>query len=162
MDIRAMLSADVASAVRIHIGSFQGFFLSFLGPRFLRELYTGILKDPSGIAYVSKTDGYVIGFVAGSDQPIGLYRRLLIKYWWKFGLAALPAFIRKPSVLPRLIRAMKMPNQALPADRCGTLMSIAVDRTTQGQGVGKKLVHAFLVEGRKEGTRVRKSINRCN
>src|SRR5204862_7639511 len=50
--LRPMRKDDVRDVVRIHLDAFPGFFLSFLGPAFLRLLYRGILDDPTGIALV--------------------------------------------------------------------------------------------------------------
>jgi ribosomal protein S18 acetylase RimI-like enzyme len=44
-----------------------------------------------------------------------------------------------------------MPQQADPGEGCGTLMSIAVLPETQGKGIGRKLVDAFLVEADRRG-----------
>lgn len=143
---------DIPIITKIHLASFQGFFLTFLGERFLSELYDAIREDPTGIELVfCAADRTIIGFVAGTDQPSGLYQRLLRRRWWRFGWAALPAFLRKPSILPRLLRAFTMPGQPLPAANCGTLMSIGVDPVAQGSGVGKALVQAFLREGKNRG-----------
>jgi len=38
-NIRAMDINDVNAVVKVHLSSFQGFFLTFLGRRFLSELY---------------------------------------------------------------------------------------------------------------------------
>ena len=46
--IRPMHAADCSAAVEVHLLAFQGFFLTFLGSRFLGELYSAILDDPSG------------------------------------------------------------------------------------------------------------------
>jgi ribosomal protein S18 acetylase RimI-like enzyme len=146
-----MQHPDLSAIVNLHICTINHFFLTCLGPHFLRELYAGIMEDPAGIAYVVETQDKILGFVAGTDQPNGFYKRLLYKQWWRFGLAAIPAYIRKPSILPRLLRAVQIPSQPVPADKCGTLMSIAVDPAVQNQGVGKKLVHTFLMEAQKRG-----------
>jgi ribosomal protein S18 acetylase RimI-like enzyme len=149
--IRSMRSSDVESVVAIHLEAFQGFFLSELGERFLRELYVGILQDPSGIAFVYEKDGILVGFVAGSASPSGFYRRLLVKRWWRFGLASMGAVLRQPGIIPRLLRAFNTPNNPMPSEDCGTLMSIAVSPKIQGQGIGKELVKVFINESRQRG-----------
>ncbi len=145
------LREHIPNLVKIHLKSFPGFFLTFLGERFLFELYDAILLDSSGIEFIYQSEGEIYGFVAGTDQPSGFYKRLLVQRWWRFALAAIPATIRKPSILPRLLRAFSMPAQPLPAPNCGTLMSIAVAPSAQGKGVGKILVRAFLLEASKRG-----------
>jgi GNAT superfamily N-acetyltransferase len=149
--IRQITINDAKVIVSIHLNSFQGFFLTFLGPNFLRVLYQSISEDPSGIGFIAEDPGGTGAFVMGTTQPSGLYERLLRKHWWQFGWAALPALVKKPGILPRLLRAFAMPGQELPTPKCGNLMSIAVDPSFQGRGLGKQLVIAFLTEAARRG-----------
>lgn len=142
---------DVPQVVETHLASFSGFFLTFLGPAFLTELYSGILADPSGIAFVAQDNGQIVGFVAGAGQPAGFYARLLRKRWWRFGLASLKPVLRDPRIVPRLLRALTMPGQSRAAVGEATLMSIAVLPERQGQGIGQALVRAFLREAAQRG-----------
>jgi GNAT superfamily N-acetyltransferase len=137
---------DIPACIRIHMRAFQGFFLTFLGDQFLQELYASIARDLSGIGYVAETPEAILGFVIGTDQPSGLYQRLLRKRWWSFGWASVGALIRRPSILPRLLRAFTMPDQKMELRNCGTLMSIAVLPEAQGKKIGHLLVKAFLDE----------------
>jgi ribosomal protein S18 acetylase RimI-like enzyme len=146
--IRRTNHDDIEKIVDIHLNAFQGFFLSFLGAPFLTVLYRSILADPSGIVFVAEEEGKLAGFVAGTTQLPGLYKRLLKKHWWQFGWASIGPLIRQPSSLRRLLRGLSAPAVELPVRNCGTLMSIAVDPDCQGKGVGKKLVEVFLAEAK--------------
>ena len=106
-------------------------------------------KDQSGIAIVYEDDR-VSGFVVGTVQPSGFYKRLIQKRWWKFGLASIRPVICKPSIIPRLLRAFTLPADLANAQtNTGTLMSLAVLRDCQGKGIGKQLVSAFLASCQK-------------
>ena len=144
--VRDMEYGDIASIVRVHLESFPGFFLTFLGPTFLRELYGATLTDPDGIGFVAECPTGISGFVMGTAHPAGFYRRLLRQRWWRFALASTKAVIRRPSIAPRLLRAFSMSEQATQHQARGTLMSIAVRPQCQGQGIGQALVGAFLEE----------------
>ena len=151
--IRSASPKDVSAIVGVHLRSFEGFFLTFLGPAFLHQLYSAILADPSGIAFVLEDEQGICGFVAGTGQPSGFYRRLLRQRWWRFALASVAPVFKRPSVIPRLLRAFSMPRQVAQEEGRGTLMSIAVLPEAQGKGVGKALVHAFLKEAARRGLR---------
>ncbi|HEM4090550.1 TPA: GNAT family N-acetyltransferase, partial [Streptococcus suis] len=38
---------EINKVVEIHLATFEGFFLTFLGKGFLKNLYTGFLEHPS-------------------------------------------------------------------------------------------------------------------
>lgn len=151
--VRPAMPEDVSGMVDIHLSSFSGFFLSYLGPAFLLELYEGTLQDPSGIGYVMDSERSLIGFVCGTAQPVGFYSRLLKNRWWRFALASIGPALKRPIIVPRLFRAFAMPSRATRQEERGTLMSIAVRPEAQGQGHGRTLVMAFLDEARRRGLR---------
>lgn len=148
--VRRMVPSDVPTVTKVHIKSFSGFFLTSLGSAFLRNLYSSILDDPDGISYVATRDTQILGFAAGTTQPSGFYRRLLVRRWWRFAWTALPAVLKQPTIIPRLLRAFSMPAQVTHAKR-GTLMSIAILPECQGNGIGQSLVSAFLEEASQRG-----------
>ncbi len=59
LNIRAMRSNDVNAVIDIHIRSFPGFFLTFLGHDFLALLYRSIQSNPDGIVLVALMKGKV-------------------------------------------------------------------------------------------------------
>jgi len=148
---RRMRLADVRAVVVVHLRAFPGFFFAFLGPAFLRVLYECILDSPLGIFYGCEDNGRLLGFVAGTDQPAAFYRCIIRRRWLRFCIAVIVPILKKPAIIPHLLRALSMPQQADPGEGCGTLISIAVLPETQGKGVGQKLVDAFLVEAARRG-----------
>jgi ribosomal protein S18 acetylase RimI-like enzyme len=149
--IRPMRLDDVQKVVEIHLLGFPGFFLTFLGLAFLREFYTATLSDTSCICIVAEHKGCVCGFLAGTDQPAGFYSRLIRKRWWRFAFASILPFLRRPTIVPRLLRAFAKPKKVINKMGRGTLMSIAVMPTVQSQGIGHALVNAFLQESINRG-----------
>ena len=145
--IKEMESGHIPEVVKVHLESFEGFFLSFLGPAFLRELYASLMKDPFGICLVAQNENAVLGFAAGTTRSSGVYSRLFRQRIFRFSLAAAPAIIKRPSIVPRLIRGITDPHgQANSALNRGTLMSIAVLPGEQRRGIGHELVRKFLEE----------------
>jgi GNAT superfamily N-acetyltransferase len=151
IEISVMTLDHVEEVVDIHFQSFHGYFLTFLGHKFLCELYRSIIIDPSGIALVAIIDNRTVGFVAGTSHPADFYRRLLRNRWWRFGIAAFPAILKSPRSIFRLFRALSMPKQVTTEQHRGTLMSIAVLPSEQKKGIGNPLVKAFLLEAMKRG-----------
>lgn len=151
-NLRPLGTNNVNDVVNIHLSSFPGFFLSFLGPRFLSLFYSGICSVPEGIAFVYLNDnGTPAGFVAGTSNPRGFYSRLLKRDWLKFALASIIPVLKKPSVFKRIARAVSHPSDNPIGDDVAGLFSIGVLPELQGAGAGKKLVQAFLEEARQRG-----------
>jgi dTDP-4-amino-4,6-dideoxygalactose transaminase/GNAT superfamily N-acetyltransferase len=142
-----MAPGDIGRVVEIHVASFPGFFLSFLGPGFLREFYRGTLNDPASLALVAVDGpGRIAGFVAGHVEPSGFYRRLVMRRGWAFAMASIGPVLRRPAIIPRLFRATTY-RGGTPATPGGALLaSLAVHPERQALGAGKLLVCRFAEE----------------
>ena len=149
-----MTKADVPEVVVVHAESFEGFFLTSLGPRFLTAFYTGLLRDETGFAFVVESDGRVVGFVAGSTVPAGFYRRLLRKRWWVFAVAALPLMLRHPKTAKRVLRAVSHPRSEPSAPGVAKIFSIAVHPSFEKRGIGRTLIDKSVEESFSRGSMV--------
>src|SRR5438270_10763629 len=105
MNVRPMRREDLDAVVAIHLAAFPNFFLTFLGPRFLRVFYGAVMRD--GIALVATVDDRVAGFVAGMLDSKSFYRRLLFTRFAHVAIAILPVVIRRPSTAVRVLRRAK-------------------------------------------------------
>lgn len=144
-NIQSATSSDVAAMVEVHLMSFPGFFLTFLGPHFLKVLYANILKVPENISLVVvDNNNKVEGFVVGALSPEGLYKRLLMNSWFDFALASVLPALRNPACIPRLLRAFRTPRTGHIKSADCLLMSIGVMPQKIGTGTGRKLVEEFL------------------
>ena len=141
--VRRAHSGDIDPVVAIHVRSFRGFFLTFLGPSFLKLFYSEVFASAEGILLVAESDSRVVGFVAGVTQQSGFYRRLLKRRKWTFARASLGALLKKPSIAGRLFRALRKHNETTESPAAACLMSIAVTPGTEGRGLGATLVRAF-------------------
>ena len=139
-----MTAADLRDVARLHAEAFPRFFLSGLGSRTLREMYAGMLADRTGITIVAETDGRVIGFAAGTTDAHSYYRRLFVRRWWRFAIAMIPALLRHPSLVARLLWRVRAATSGSGRAGEAALLSLAVDPAAGGRGVGRLLVRAFL------------------
>jgi ribosomal protein S18 acetylase RimI-like enzyme len=149
--LRPAQDTDLSQIVDIHRQSFAGFFLTILGPNFLRLLYQNIGSDTEGVVLVASSANRVKGFVAGVLHQAGFYRRLVQQHKWAFARASLGAVLKKPSIAPRLWRALRRPADAQDSAADACLMSIAVRPEAEGQGIGQQLVKAFCQELSRRG-----------
>lgn len=150
--VTSLSFSHIDTAVEIHLRAFPNFFLSFLGPRFLREFYSSFFLDPQGMGYTaSAPDGQILGVIVGPVDPRGYFNRLLKRRWWAFCLASISAILRRPSCVPHLFRAVFYRGESPSGPTRALLSSVAVDPDVQRAGVGKKLVVHWVEEVRRRG-----------
>jgi ribosomal protein S18 acetylase RimI-like enzyme len=150
--IREMDENDIAEVVKIHLEGFPGFFLTFLGRRFLALYYTAIAKwdECVRLVYIDE-EGVPVGFVVGAVNPAKFYSRILKRDWFRFAFAAINAVCRRPSIVPRLLRAFKHPSGNPVGDNVAGLFSIGVLQHVKREGIGKILTTSFLDEAKTRG-----------
>jgi len=146
-----MTLADIDPVVHIHLCSFKGFFLSFMGPFFLREFYKSALLDKTGIALISIQTDKVSGFAVGTTEPHGFFRRIILNNWHHFLAASIIPVLKKPQTLFRLARRLLSSIQSNYSENETLLLSIAIHPANQGQGIGKQLIESFSTEAKIRG-----------
>ena len=156
IQIRPAQTSDIAQVVQVHIQAFPGFFLTLMGTRFLRLLYSGFLNHPTGISLVAcpqARPSEVIGFVVGTTQPQGFFSQLLSQHWLAFAMASLWPLLKKPGlVFVKLWSALFYRGESLPDQpNAALLSSLGVKPTAQGQQIGQQLVSAFLAHAQTAG-----------
>jgi SAM-dependent methyltransferase/ribosomal protein S18 acetylase RimI-like enzyme len=149
--VQMMCRNDVHTVVSVHQRAFPNFFLTVLGPRFLEQLYMGLLDEPDPIAFVYKTaEGATIGFVAGSKNVRGVYFRILLRRAPQLVLVSFRQRVWKLAVFRRFLETIRDSRRS---GSSGILMSIAVLPDSQRCGAGKQLVWAFLKRSNVLGVR---------
>lgn len=131
--------------VSIHMSTFKGFFLTFLGRGFLTELYRSYCEyDASGVyAAFDENDTSPLGFLAYSGDMSGLYKYMIKKKLFKFMWFSTGALLRNPSIFIRLIRAFLKPSESKRCEKYIELASIGVRPQSKERGVGTGLIKAL-------------------
>lgn len=133
----------VEAVVSIHLATFQGFFLTFMGRGFLRKMYLSYTQHTESDLYIAVENGTAIGFLACSKDMSGLYKFMLKKHLIGFAWYSAGALLRKPKVFLKLIRAFLKPGEARREERYIELSSIGVYPAAKGRGVGSKLLETL-------------------
>jgi ribosomal protein S18 acetylase RimI-like enzyme len=140
--IRPLERQDSAAAAAVHVAAFPSFFLSSLGERFLRELYVAFAEEDDVVAVIVEIDGRLAGAAAGPLQPAGFFRRLALRRFLPFAIAALPAVMRRPSIGKKVLGGLGY--RGPETDAAGALLStICVSPTARSAGVGSALLGAW-------------------
>ncbi len=144
MTIRKIDKAEknlINSVVDIHLKTFSGFFLTFMGKGFLRQLYFSYSKHKdSGLLVAFEENDTPIGFLAYSENISDLYKFMIKKRLIPFAWYSLGAFFRKPKIFMRLVRAFLKPGESKRAEEYMELASIGVLPACKGYGVGSALI----------------------
>lgn len=141
MNIRKATIDDVDTIVEIHLNAFDGFFLTSLGPAFLKFYYTCFIKSNETITMIAEEDGVIYGFSASSKFCKGFNSRLIKRNFLAFGLLSLKMLLIRPTSLVRLVRNLtKKGENVIDNEDYAELYSIGICKLAQGKGVGKKLL----------------------
>ena len=129
----------IDQVVRIHLDTFEGFFLTFMGKGFLKTMYSSYCAHgESGLLIAMDEEGKTVGFLAYSGNMSGLYKYMIKKKLIPFAWYSLGAFVRKPKVFMRLIRAFLKPSESQRDESYVELASIGVDPSAKSKGIGSQ------------------------
>jgi dTDP-4-amino-4,6-dideoxygalactose transaminase/ribosomal protein S18 acetylase RimI-like enzyme len=158
--------------VAIHEECFPRYYLTSLGPSFLRAMYSWHVQDPEAIAHAAlDRDGLVVGFVAGTKDDSNYRRSLFRRTWWRMAGALGQRFISKPVLALRLMcerqdliwqalatiltrRSLEVEDAGADSDRelpTASLVSIGVKPSIRRSGLGTALSELFVKEARDRG-----------
>jgi colanic acid biosynthesis glycosyl transferase WcaI len=153
--VRAATADDIPAIAAVHTEAFPGFFLTRLGPGFLRAYYRAVLRFDGGLLYVAADAGGIVGFVAGFIEPSRFYAAMKRSPWTFAGPLTL-GLARRPWLLARAVArvAAVVIHRAQAEDRAevgsrAELSSLAVRLSAQGKGIGRRLVQTFLESARR-------------
>lgn len=134
----------VENIVDIHMKTFTGFFLTFLGKGFLKQLYAGFMEHAeSNVIVAFDEEEKVIGFLAYSEQLSAFYKYLIKRRLFQFAWFAFCAFLKKPKILFRLLRAFTYSEGSKREEAYIELSSIGVLPEKKNFGVGSKMIELF-------------------
>ena len=126
--------------VTIHLNTFTGFFLTFMGRGFLRQMYQSYCDHEESGLLVAEGDGKTVGFLAYSSDFSGLYKFMIKTRLVQFGWYSMGAVFRRPSAFLHIIKAFLKPSEVKRKEKYVELSSIGVDPNVKSKGVGSKLI----------------------
>lgn len=127
--------------VDIHMQTFTGFFLTFMGRGFLRQMYRSYCEyAPADLLVALDDQNRAVGFLAYSCDMSGLYKYMIKKKLIPFAWYSLGAFLRKPGVFLRIVRAFLKPGESKREEQYVELASIGVHPDAKQTGIGSQLI----------------------
>ena len=131
---------ELDDVVKIHMETFEGFFLTFLGKGFLTQMYKGFIDHTNSGLIVAKYNGKIVGVLAYSEDLSAFYKYLINTRLISFAWYGLGATIRKPSTMFRLVRAFLKPSETKRGEKYVELSSIGVLPEVKGQHIGTYMI----------------------
>lgn len=126
--------------VTIHMKTFKGFFLTFMGRGFLKQMYCSYCEHENSGLLVAEENNRPIGFLAYSSDYSGLYKYMIRKYLPIFAWYSVGAFFRKPTAFIHIIKAFFKPSEVRRKEQYIELASIGVAPEFKSRGVGSQLI----------------------
>lgn len=156
--------SEVDGMVCCHIEAFPERFMTEMGPRWLRGLYSYFIQHDGGICLVAvDRTGKVLGFAVGGDPTIrdGFLRKAIFRYphilFWKF----LTVSIVRRKLLAELFKKFHIGRRTSSSDvlepqkadevQSGGLVSIAVLSQFQGTSIAGELIKSFQATSVEKG-----------
>lgn len=150
---RLAVEADLTAVSELHLAAFPGFFLTTLGPAFLRIMYKAFLLNPGGVFVVDDGGEFIQGFAVGALKSEAKDRHLALRFLPQFVIAFMPAFARHPvRVVRRVASQFFSVREGLNiADGAMVLRSIAVRPDLRGGEIAGRLLADFEERARRLG-----------
>lgn len=138
--VEATEKKTIKQIVQIHLKTFPGFFLTFMGKGFLNQMYASYCRHTASGLYAAFDGEVPVGFLAFSSDFSGLYKYMIKHKLFAFAWYSIGAFFRKPKVFVRLVRAFLKPGEAKREESYIELSSIGVEPAEKGKGIGSLLI----------------------
>jgi len=126
--------------VSIHLDTFTGFFLSFMGRGFLYQMYHSYCEHLESGLLVAEENNKPVGFLAYSDSFSDLYKYMIKSHMFQFCWYSIGAFLRRPSAFMHIIRAFLKPSEVKRKEKYVELSSIGVSPYAKSKGIGSMLI----------------------
>jgi len=145
-DVAPAVAEEVAAVAALHRSLLPDSFLSTLGVAFLDLLYRRVLRQPGSLLLVARSDGRVVGFIAGTEDTSGFYRSFVRHEGLPAAVATARRAIRHPSTGMRMAetvwygRTSSVSGVELPR---AELLSMGVVPEERGRGTASRLVMAL-------------------
>lgn len=148
--IRVAEEGDAPRLALLHMQNLPDAFLTSLGRRFLTYLYRAFVSCPRAFCVVAVSDGSVVGFATGAEDIGVFYRHFGRKYLFVVG----PVLITKifnPKSARKVIDNMLYPSRVKEGLPRAEFLTLGVDRSHRGQGIGEALYNELVREFRRRG-----------
>lgn len=168
-EVRPLTADDLEFASALHADALPDGFFVALGPNFLERYYGAFVGSPYGVALLATHGRERRGVLVGTIDDAGHYRWVFRNHGGRLASAALRGLVRDPRLALRFARtrARRYARGAVRLGRrnarhgesapvvptSGALTHVAVVAESRDNGVGSKLVDAYVSAAFARGAR---------
>ena len=139
--IKEVTLSELNTVVAIHNSAFPDFFLTLLGNSFLKVYYRAVSRYDGSILLGCYEDSRLVGFCAASILTKGFNIKLIKSDFFSFAKVGISLLFTNARALKRLyLNLSKSDDDQNDTREYAELLSIGVDTTYQGKGIGKLLL----------------------
>lgn len=165
-EIRKASHKTIDDLARIHLQSFDGFFLSFMGKGFLKKMYQSYIEHEKSGILVALEGGEIVGLLAYSYDMDGLYKFMARKHTFAFARSIVVPMVKKPRIVIEKIKRFFVKEKNYPVGMAEEnteanstsgilkLSSLCVLPSHQRRGIGTELVKNFVMAKVKSKTEI--------
>lgn len=144
--VRRMMPKDADQVARLHAEGIPNGLLAELGAPFLAKLYRALADSDEAFVFVAAGEqDRIAGFVTGVTSVGQMYRRVLRKHAFSFGIAAL-RYVFSVRMIRRALNTLRYPAKVEDQYPSAELLSIVVAPEARGGGAATALLEALLAE----------------
>ena len=148
VEVRELGPGDLDEVLRVHRAAFPRFFLTRMGPSFLRAYYRLVLEEEGGLLLGALRRDCLLGFAAGFSHPERFYTRMR-RSKARFFIPGILGLLRNPGLLIHFLWNMRTlktrhGDTRSAGENEAELASIAVHPDQARQGIGEALATAFF------------------
>jgi len=138
---------DALQIAQIHKNEINKGFLSSLGIVFLGNFYSALIESKFSFCVVAKEDDRIVGFISGVFDLNKFYQYFLKNYFFQ-SVVLLYKKIFNISYIKKILETLLYPvkEKKLPPEE---LLTMAVLKQFQGQGIAGRMFSEFLGEMKK-------------
>ena len=142
VEVKEISIKDINALVIVHKRAFPDFFLTSLGDRFLSLYYKTVKKNNQGILLGYYRKEKLLGFCAATMVSTSFHSRLIKENLLDYSFIAFRLLFFRPLAIARLYKNLvKKGSSIKDKGNYAELLSIAVDTSCQGEGIGKKMLN---------------------
>lgn len=138
--LKKLINSDIPQVAKIHKEELSG-FLPELGEEFLQAFYKNSLNVPEMFTYVDRENDHISGFITGIMTPNELYKKIIFQDVILYITIILRHLITHPLHIVKIMKIFSYPGFS---DNVPELLTIAVSKSVQGRGIGRKLFNQIV------------------